>query len=110
MDIDYREVVYRYFKAKEEGSLSLMTLLHNGGKYDSSNMYAVLAANAYDTAIYAQPPLEDMKEPIPVGIVLEKSSIIEEAGGYRDGTPIVGIIISSGRIENAKQFVSFLEN
>ncbi len=38
MDIDYREVVYRYFEAKEGGKLSLMTLLHNGGRFDTSNV------------------------------------------------------------------------
>ena len=38
MDIDYREVVYRYFEAKESGALSLMTLLHNGGRFDTSNV------------------------------------------------------------------------
>nr|MCR5410111.1 HAD-IIIA family hydrolase [Lachnospiraceae bacterium] len=38
MDIDYREVVYRYHEAKEEGALSLMTLLHNDGCFDRSNV------------------------------------------------------------------------
>lgn len=38
MDIDYREVVYRYFEAKKDGALSLMTLLHNGGRFDKSNV------------------------------------------------------------------------
>lgn len=38
MDINYREVVYRYFEAKDKGALSLMTLLHNGGQFDASNV------------------------------------------------------------------------
>ena len=38
MDIDYHEVVYRYFEAKKDGALSLMTLLHNGGRFDKSNV------------------------------------------------------------------------
>ncbi len=38
MDIDYREVVWRYRMAKKEGALSLMTLLENNGRYDSSNV------------------------------------------------------------------------
>ena len=38
MDIDYREAVYRYFEAKKEGAQSLMTLLHNGGRFDKSNV------------------------------------------------------------------------
>lgn len=38
MDIDYREVVYRYFKGREKGALSLMTLLNNGGRFDKSNV------------------------------------------------------------------------
>lgn len=38
MDIDYKEVVYRYFEAREEGASSLMSLLHNDGRYDTSNV------------------------------------------------------------------------
>ena len=38
MDIDYREVVCRYYDEKEKGALSLMTLLHNGGRFDKSNV------------------------------------------------------------------------
>ena len=38
MDIDYREAVYRYFEAKRDGALSLMTLLHNDGEFDTSNV------------------------------------------------------------------------
>ncbi|MCR5651455.1 MAG: HAD-IIIA family hydrolase [Lachnospiraceae bacterium] len=38
MDIDYREAVCRYFSEKEKGALSLMTLLHNGGRFDKSNV------------------------------------------------------------------------
>ncbi len=38
MDINYKEVVYRYFEAKAFGALSLMTLLKNNGNYDTSNV------------------------------------------------------------------------
>ncbi len=38
MDIDYNEVIYRYAYAKTDGCRSLMTLYHNFGKYDTSNV------------------------------------------------------------------------
>ncbi len=38
MDIDYFEVVYRYFLGKISGKTALMTVLHNQGKFDESNV------------------------------------------------------------------------
>ncbi len=78
MDIDYREVVYRYFKAKEEGSLSLMTLLHNGGKYDSSNViYKDGALELYDK----KNPSPEM-DYIDYGVNMFSRSVLEK---YTDG-------------------------
>lgn len=38
MDIDYFEVVYRYFEGKERGQNSLMTVMENGNRFDKSNV------------------------------------------------------------------------
>lgn len=37
MDIDYFEVVYRYFEGKERGNNSLMTVMENHNRFDKSN-------------------------------------------------------------------------
>ena len=37
MDIDYYEVVYRYFEGRERGKNSLMTVMENGNRFDRSN-------------------------------------------------------------------------
>lgn len=38
MDINYFETVYRFLKCKESGYTGLMTIFHNEGKYDKSNV------------------------------------------------------------------------
>lgn len=38
MDIDYHEVVYRYFEGKERGKNSLMTVMENRNRFDRSNV------------------------------------------------------------------------
>lgn len=38
MDVDYQEVVYRYYLEKSEGNLALMTILENENLYDKSNV------------------------------------------------------------------------
>lgn len=38
MDIDYQELVYRFEKCKVYGKQGVMTLLHNYGQYDKSNV------------------------------------------------------------------------
>jgi len=38
MDINYEETVYRYFAGKETGHRAIMTVLHNGDRFDKSNV------------------------------------------------------------------------
>lgn len=38
MDIDYSQVIYRYFKGKESGNRALMTVLKNNNMFDKSNV------------------------------------------------------------------------
>lgn len=38
MDVDYNEIVYRYFKGKSEGKKALMTVLENNNRFDKSNI------------------------------------------------------------------------
>ena len=78
MDIDYREVVYRYFEAKQEGALSLMTLLHNEGQFDTSNVvYKDGKLVLYDKKSQAS----DM-EYIDYGVNMFSRSVLD---GYHDG-------------------------
>ena len=38
MDVDYEEIIYRYYKGKEIGKQALMTIYENSGLYDNSNV------------------------------------------------------------------------
>lgn len=78
MDIDYREVVCRYYSEKEKGSLSVMTLLHNGGRFDKSNViYKDGRLILYDK----NDPSEDM-DYIDYGVNMFSRSVFE---GYDSG-------------------------
>lgn len=39
MDVDYYQIIYRYFKAREDGKKALMAILENAGKLDKSNVF-----------------------------------------------------------------------
>ncbi|MBO5550974.1 MAG: NTP transferase domain-containing protein, partial [Lachnospiraceae bacterium] len=78
MDIDYREVVCRYFKAKQDGALSLMTLLKNGGRFDASNvLYKDGRLVLYDK----EHPDREMDH-IDYGVNMFSRSVLE---GFKDG-------------------------
>lgn len=38
MDVDYFQIVYRYFKGKMSGQKALMTVMENGNRFDRSNV------------------------------------------------------------------------
>ena len=77
MDIDYREVVYRYFAAKEEGALSLMTVLHNGGRFDRSN---VIFRNG-ELKLYDKEKSSSDMDYIDYGVSMFSKSVLD---GYSD--------------------------
>lgn len=77
MDIDYREVVYRYFDAKRNGALSLMTLLKNGGRFDKSNVIYTDSLKLYDK-MNATPDMDY----IDYGVNMFSRSVLD---GYNDG-------------------------
>ena len=78
MDIDYREVVCRYFRAKEKGALSLMTLLRNDGRFDKSNViYKDGRLVLYDKTA----PDPEMAH-IDYGVNMFSRTVLE---GYEDG-------------------------
>ncbi len=120
MDIDYREAVCRYYEAKENGALSLMTLLHNGGRFDKSNViYRDGSLKLYDK----ENTVPEMDH-IDYGVSLFSRSVLEE---YKDGEKfdlsviqhelslegkLYGLVVSRrfyeiGRPESYKEFISY---
>lgn len=73
MDIDYREAVWRYRRAKSEGALSLMTLLENNGRYDKSNVIY----NEGRIELYDKNPDERM-EYIDYGVNVFSREVLKE--------------------------------
>lgn len=41
MDVDYGEILYRYWRGKQDGKQGLMTVLKNEGRFDASNVRMV---------------------------------------------------------------------
>ena len=123
MDIDYREVVWRYFKAKEEGFSSLMTLLKNNGDYDKSNViYKDGALKLYDK----KQELSDMDH-IDYGVnmfsrqvfagrdegeVFDLGDIQHELSlsGRLYGLVVTRRFYEIGRVEPYKEFISYVKD
>jgi hypothetical protein len=78
------------------------------GQYDKSNKYAVMAAKYNETFEYPVQDKSEMDNPVPVGIILKNSKILTDCGAYPNEAPIVGIIINTERIDNAKKFLAYL--
>ena len=78
MDIDYREVVWRYFEAKHNGKLSLMTLLRNGGRFDASN---VIYRDG-NLLLYDKKLKDPAMDHIDYGVNMFTRSVLEK---YQDG-------------------------
>ena len=76
MDIDCKEAVYRYYEAKKEGAVSLMTLLHNDGRYDTSN---VIYENGR-IRLYDKKNLSPEMEYTDYGVNMFSRSAVEEYG------------------------------
>lgn len=57
---------------------------------------------------YKEMTYEEMKEPIPVGIILTDSSELKKIGAYEGLEPLIGICYSSGHADYSKKFIDFL--
>lgn len=51
---------------------------------------------------------ENMTEPIPVGIFIDDSPLVQKTGAYNQLVPIYGIVITSQRTETAKQYLNYI--
>lgn len=80
----------------------------SNGTYDENNKYAVLCAEAAKTGSYTNLPKEEMKKPIPVGIIINNSKAYEKTGLYSGQTSVVGIIANSTRTEAAVKFLDYI--
>ena len=78
------------------------------GTYDETNEYAVMAADIYATGEYPDIPVEDMKNPVPVGFYITASSVLEETGAYYGNEAVAGIIVNTQRLDAAKLFIEYL--
>lgn len=78
------------------------------GSYDKDNKYAVMAADIYATGQYPDTPVNEMDNPVPVGIIIDDSSVITDNNLYQGTTPVVGIIANTTRLDNAKLFIDYL--
>ena len=78
------------------------------GEFDPENKYAV-AADAYnkDFTLPNSDP-EQMQSPVPVGIRVDDSAALANAGAYVASTPIAGIAINTTRPEMSVKFLHYL--
>lgn len=81
----------------------------NSGTYDENNKYAVMRADADKTGTYTNLSKEEMKNPVPVGIIINNSKAYTEAGLYPGKSSVIGIISNSKRTDAAKQFIDFIK-
>ena len=97
MDIDYNEVIYRYAVSKAGGARSLMTLYHNFGKYDTSN---VIFEDGH-LVLYDKKNLSDRMQFIDYGVSMFERSLFEEykAGEKFDLAVIQHELSVGGRLE-----------
>lgn len=51
---------------------------------------------------------ENMTEPIPVGIFIDDSPLVQKTGAYNQLVPIYGIVITSQRTGTAKQYLNYI--
>lgn len=77
-------------------------------EYDKENKYAEMAARHDETGEYISIPVDEMEDPVPVGIILEGTTTIEKSGAYYASTPVAGITVNTARLDNAKKFVEYL--
>jgi ABC-type Fe3+ transport system substrate-binding protein len=102
-DIYYVDRGYMDYLASDAYSQFITT-----GEYDKDNVYAVMAAEHDETGEVPPQAIEDMQEPIPVGIIMEDSTALKESGAYQSVKPVAGIVINSQRVDNAKAFIDYL--
>lgn len=97
MDIDYRELVYRYKMVKSNKKIGIMTLMRNVSKYDKSNViYKDHRIVLYDKKNYS----EEM-EYIDYGAMALNKSILKNIGKeeYYDIADILNLLTKQGLLE-----------
>ena len=78
------------------------------GKFDSGNKHAVMADKYNNTFQYDYIDPSEMDAPIPVGIRLDGSAVIDQYQVYPGQTPVAAIVINSERVDNARTFIDYL--
>lgn len=78
------------------------------GEFDENNRFAVKADVYNKTLNYREEAPEEMDDPIPVGIRLTGSGILEETGVYAGRDAVAAVIINTQRVELAKKYIEFL--
>ena len=78
------------------------------GEYDENNKYAVICVEAEKTGTYNNLPKDEMKNPVPVGIIIDDSKTYAETGLYSGKSSVIGIITNSKRIDAAKKFIDYV--
>ena len=53
-------------------------------------------------------PVNEMDNPIPVGIIIDDSTVVRDNGLFMEATPVVGIIANTTRLDNTKIFIEYL--
>lgn len=79
------------------------------GEFDETNKYAVMADNYNRDFTLPNTDPDEMENPIPVGIIMEDSPVLERVGAYNGLTPILGIVVNTGKPELATEFVEYLQ-
>ncbi len=78
------------------------------GEFDASNKYAVMADNYNKDFTMPETDPAKMQAPVPVGIDLSDSKVLETYGVYHGSTPIAGIVINTTRPDYAVMFLKYL--
>ncbi len=51
---------------------------------------------------------ENMEEPVPVGIFVEESPLVQKTGCYHDLVPVYGIVSTGQRTDTAKKYLAYM--
>jgi len=95
MDINFFEVLVRYWEGVAEGRPALMTVMRNGGRYDKSN---VLCRNGRIELYDKRSPLPEM-DYIDYGVNVFSRSLFEEAAEEKfDLSDLQNLLSREGRL------------
>lgn len=78
------------------------------GEFDPNNKYAVMADAYNKDLIFPTTDKAEMDNPVPMGIRVDDSKILQNAAAYPASTPVVGVVINSKHPEIAVNFIKYL--